>query len=136
MGLYDEEVPLQANKTDIADSERNAGMKISTESMDGGVTRVLLDGRLDIQGAADVDLSMNVLAGSCKFLLIDLTNVSFLGSMGLRSIVIPAQAISRRGGKVALLSPTPMVEEVLKASRIDEIIPVFQDLESAVAALR
>jgi len=103
--------------------------------MDGDITRVLLDGRLDIQGAAAVDLPMNILAGSSKFLLIDLTNVSFLGSMGLRSIVVPAKAISRRGGKVALLAPIPMVEEVLKASRIDEIIPIFHNLESAVASL-
>ena len=111
-------------------------MTISTESMDGGIIRVLLNGRLDIQGAAIVDLRMNVLAGSSKFLLIDLTNVSFLGSMGLRSLVLPAQAVKRRGGKMALLNPTPMVEEVLKASNIDEIIPIYHNLDTAVAALR
>jgi len=111
-------------------------MTISTESMDGDITRVLLDGRLDIQGAAAIDLKMNVLAGSSKFLLIDLTNVSFLGSMGLRSLVLPAQAVKRRGGKMALLNPMPMVEEVLKASNIGEIIPIYFDLDSAVAALR
>lgn len=110
-------------------------MTISTESIDGGITRVLLDGRLDIQGAAAIDLRMNVLAGSSKFLLVDLSNVSFLGSMGLRSIVLPAQALQRRGGKMALLNPVPMVEEVLKASSIDQIIPIFHDLDSAVAAL-
>jgi anti-sigma B factor antagonist len=110
-------------------------MTISTESMNGEITRVLLDGRLDIQGAAAIDLRMNVLAGSSKFLLIDLTNVSFLGSMGLRSIIVPAQAVKRRGGKVALFNPVPMVEEVLKASNIDQIIPIFHDLDSAVAAL-
>ena len=110
-------------------------MTISTESMEGGITRVLLDGRLDIQGAAAIDLKMNVLAGSSKFLLVDLTNVSFLGSMGLRSIVVPAQAVRRRGGKVALFGPVPMVEEVLKASNIHAIIPIFHDLEAAVASL-
>ncbi len=110
-------------------------MTISTESMDGDITRVLLDGRLDIQGAAAIDMRMNVLAGSGKFLLIDLRNVTFLGSMGLRSIVIPAQAVRRRGGKVALFGPVPMVEAVLNASNIAEIIPVFHDVDSAVAAL-
>jgi anti-anti-sigma factor len=110
-------------------------MTISTESMDGGITRVVLDGRLDIQGAAAIDLKMNVLAGSCKFLLVDLSNVSFMGSMGLRSIVVPAQAMRRRGGKMALLSPAPMVEEVLKASNINEVIPIVYDLESAAAVL-
>jgi anti-sigma B factor antagonist len=110
-------------------------MTISTESMEGGITRVLLDGRLDIQGAAAIDLRMNVLAGSSKFLLIDLRNVSFLGSMGLRSIVIPAQAVRRRGGKVALFGPVPIVEEVLNASNIHEVIPIFHDLDAAVVAL-
>jgi anti-sigma B factor antagonist len=110
-------------------------MTLSTESMDGGITRVLLDGRLDIQGSAAIDLKMNVLAGSSKFLLLDLSKVSFLGSMGLRSIVLPAQAVKRRGGKMAIFGPVPMVEEVLKASNIDEIIPIFQDLDAAVSAL-
>src|SRR5579864_4637121 len=100
--------------------ERSACMTISTESMEGGITRVLLDGRLDIQGAQAIDLKMNVLAGSSKLLLIDLTNVSFLGSMGLRSLLLPAQAVKRHGGKTALLNPTPMVEEVLRASNIGE----------------
>jgi anti-sigma B factor antagonist len=110
-------------------------MTFSTESMEGGITRVLLDGRLDIQGSAAIDLKMNVLAGSSKLLLLDLSKVSFLGSMGLRSIVLPAQAMKRRGGKMALFGPIPMVEEVLKASNIDEIIPIFHDLDAAVAAL-
>jgi anti-anti-sigma factor len=110
-------------------------MTLSTESMDGGIIRVLLDGRLDIQGSAAIDLKMNVLAGSSKLLLLDLSKVSFLGSMGLRSIVLPAQAVKRRGGKMAILGPVPMVEEVLKASSIDQIIPIFHDLDAAVASL-
>jgi anti-anti-sigma factor len=111
-------------------------MTIATESMEGDITRVILDGRLDIQGAAAIDLRMNVLAGSARFLLIDLSRVSFLGSMGLRSIVVPAQAVRRRGGKVALFSPIPMVEEVIKASNVHQVIPIFHELDSAVAALQ
>ena len=111
-------------------------MTISTESIAGDITRVLLDGRLDIEGAAAIDLRMNVLAGSAKFLLIDLRNVSFIGSMGLRSIVVPAQAVCRRGGKVALLGPVPMVEKVLRDTNIDQLIPIFRELETAVAALQ
>lgn len=111
-------------------------MKISVEEMDGGITRVVLDGRLDIAGAAEVDLKMNIVAGSAKFLLIDLKDVTFLGSMGLRSIVVPAKNVSRRGGKAALFAPQPMVEEVIKASSIDQIIPIYHDLEAALQDLR
>ena len=111
-------------------------MTISTESMEGDITRVILEGPLDIEGAAKIDMRMNVVAGSAKLLLIDLRNVSFIGSMGLRSIVIPAKNVHRRGGKVVLFGPVPFVEEALKASKIDEVIPIFHDLEAAVAALR
>ena len=111
-------------------------MTLSTESMDGDITRIILNGRLDIQGAQAIDLKMNICAGSARFLLLDMQNVSFLGSMGLRSIVIPAQTVRKRGGKVAIFGPVPMVEEVLRASNINEIIPIFHELDSAVAALQ
>jgi anti-sigma B factor antagonist len=111
-------------------------MGFSTEELAGGITRVILDGRLDIQGAAAVDLKMNVIAGSKKTVLLDLQNVSFLGSMGLRSLVIPARAIKSRGGKMVIFGPNQLVEEVLKTSSVDTLIPIHHDLESAMAALR
>jgi anti-anti-sigma factor len=110
-------------------------MQISTEEMPGGITRVALDGRMDIAGAAAVDLKMNLIAGSAKKLLIDLQKVAFLGSMGLRSIVTPARAVKSRGGKVVLFAPNEMVESVLKTSGIDTLIPVRHDLDAAIAEL-
>jgi len=53
-------------------------MQISTEEMPGGITRVVLDGRMDIAGAAAVDLKMNLIAGSAKKLLVDLEKVASL----------------------------------------------------------
>ena len=41
-------------------------MELSTQEMDGGITRVELDGRMDIAGAAAVDMKMNLIAGSAK----------------------------------------------------------------------
>ena len=103
--------------------------------MPGGITRVALDGRMDIAGAAVVDLKMNIIAGSTNKLLIDLGKVEFLGSMGLRSIVIPARAVKSRGGKVVLFAPNEMVESVLKTSGIDTLIPVYHELDAAIAVL-
>ena len=111
-------------------------MKATIEELDGDVTRVALDGRLDIDGSAQVDLRMNVIAGSSTRVLLDLSGVTFLGSMGLRSIVLPAQAIKRRGGRMVLLNPTPMVAEVLKNANIPAIIPIHHDEDAALAELR
>jgi anti-sigma B factor antagonist len=111
-------------------------MQISTEALGDGITKVALDGRLDIEGAAAVDLKMNIIAGSAKRLLVDLQNVTFLGSMGLRSILLPARAVNSRGGKVVLFAPTEMVASVLKTSGVDTLLPIFHDLDAAIAALQ
>ncbi len=111
-------------------------MPISTEELEGGITRVILDGRLDIEGAAAVDLPMNVIAGSKKAVIVDLQNVSFLGSMGLRALVAPARAIKGRGGKVVIFGPNELVEKVLKTSGVDTLIPIHHDLQAAIAAVK
>ena len=111
-------------------------MQISTEELEGGITRVVLDGRLDIMGAQQIDLKMNVIAGAKKAVLVDMQKVSFIGSMGLRTLVTPAQAIKGRGGKIVLFGPNEMVEKVLKSSAIDTLIPVHHEFQSAVAALQ
>jgi len=110
-------------------------MQISSQELDGGVTRIELDGRMDIAGAAAVDMKMNLVAGSAKKLLIDLQKVTFLGSMGLSSIVFPSRAVLGRGGKVVLFGPNELVTAVLKTSGIDSILPVHHDMAAAIAAL-
>jgi stage II sporulation protein AA (anti-sigma F factor antagonist) len=109
-------------------------MEIATEEMPGGILRVILTGSLDIAGAATIDLRMNVIACAHKFVLVDLRQVSFIGSMGLSSLVAPARAIKSQGGKMVLFGPNQMVRQVLKTSAVDTFIPVYSDLEAAVAA--
>jgi anti-sigma B factor antagonist len=111
-------------------------MAMATEEMVGGIMKVILDGRLDIEGAAAVDLQMNLIAGSRKAVLLDLQNVSFVGSMGLRALVIPARAIKSRGGRIVIFGPNEMVEKVLKSSGVDTVIPVHHELQTALAALQ
>ena len=111
-------------------------MEIATEELPGGIVRVILEGSLDITGASAIDLRMNLIAGSHNAVLLDLTNVSFIGSMGLRSLALPARAIKSRGGRMALLNPNENVAQVLKTSGIDTLLPVYYDLDTATAALQ
>jgi anti-anti-sigma factor len=96
----------------------------------------MLDGRLDIAGAAAIDLKMNLIAGSARKLLIDMQNVTFLGSMGLSAIVIPSRAVHSRGGRVVLFAPNNLVESVLRTSGINGLLPVYHDFAAAIAALQ
>ena len=111
-------------------------MALVTEELAGGITRVILEGKLDTEGAAAIDLDMNIIAGSKKAVLVDLQKVSYLASMGLRSLMFPARSIKARGGKIVLFGPTEFVERVLKTSGADTFIPIFHELQSAIAALQ
>lgn len=111
-------------------------MAMVTEELAGGITKVILDGRMDIEGAAAVDLKMSVIAGSKKAVLVDLQNVSMMGSMGLRALITPAQTIKGRGGKMVLFGPNETVEKVLKTSGVDRLIPIYHEMQSALAALQ
>jgi anti-anti-sigma factor len=121
------------------DEQYQAGdnyMAIATEELKGGIFKVVLEGRLDIEGAAAVDSQMRDIAASRKAVLVDLQKVSFLGSVGLRALVIPARAIKGRGGKMVLYGPNEMVEKVLKMSGADALVPVHHELQSALTALQ
>jgi anti-anti-sigma factor len=111
-------------------------MAFATEELENGITRVILDGRLDIEGAAAIDMRMNVIAGTKKAVMVDMEKVSFLGSMGLRALVAPARAIKGRGGKIVIFGPNELVEKVLKMSGVDTIIPIHHEFQNAVAALQ
>jgi len=108
---------------------------ITTEELPEGITKVVLDGSLDIAGAAAIDLRMNLIGGASKAVLIDLRDVSFIGSMGLRALVAPARAVLSRKGKMVIYGPNELVEKVLKTSGIDTMIPIHHDYQTALAAL-
>jgi anti-anti-sigma regulatory factor len=56
--------------------------------------------------------------------------------MGLRALVAPARAILGRSGKMVIYGPTELVEQVLKTSGIDTMIPIYHDYDAALAALQ
>jgi anti-anti-sigma factor len=110
-------------------------MQMAVEELEGGITSVVLVGRLDIAGAGAIDLQFNTVAGSKRAIVLDLSQVSFLASMGIRTLVSGARTVRSKGGAMVMLSPVNTVENVLRTAGIDELIPIFRDRATAVAAV-
>jgi anti-anti-sigma factor len=111
-------------------------MEMHVDELEGGITRVSLAGRMDFAGATEIDPKFMEIAGREKLLLVDLSKVNFLASMGIRTLIMAAKALKERGGKMILLSPEMMVAKVLKTSGTDILIPVHYDLSLASKALQ
>jgi anti-anti-sigma factor len=103
--------------------------------LDGGVTRVILSDRIDAGGASEIAMDMYYVAESSDSVIIDMARVTFIASLGLRNIVTLAKSVYKRGGKVCLLSPQTLVEEVLVNTGITDLIPVFRKQTMAEAAV-
>jgi anti-sigma B factor antagonist len=111
-------------------------MDLRSEQLADGVEKITLVGRMDSIGGHDINLRLAALVGSRRLrAVVDLSEVSFLASIGIRTLVINARAQSLRGGVMALANPQPVVAEVLKMAGIDTIIPVYPDVDSAWSAL-
>jgi anti-anti-sigma factor len=99
------------------------------------VVRVILKGRLDIEGAAKIDLGFSAVAGSKRGIVVDMSEVTFLASIGIRTLLLGAKTMQRRGGTLVLLKPLPDVEQVLEMTGVTDLLPIVRDEASAVAAV-
>ena len=102
----------------------------------GDVTKVALDGRLDTAGVGRIELGFSARAAGGKPVIVDLSRVSFIASLGVRMFISTARSLSSRGGRMALYAPVADVAEIIDTMGLAEIIPVAADEGSALAQVR
>ena len=111
-------------------------MWLETEELEGGVLKVSLGGRMDIAGTDAISVRLASFAATDnRRVILDLSGVDFLASIGVRAILQNARAHHLRGGALVLLAPQPLVDEVLQAAGVPNVVPIVADLDSARAAL-
>ena len=101
-----------------------------------GVTQVALDGRFDIAGAQAVDARFQELANSAKTLIVDLSKVTFIASLGVRTLMVGAKTMTRRGAGMAVCGADENVSKVLRSTGFNEIVGLYPDFASAAAVLK
>jgi anti-anti-sigma factor len=110
-------------------------MELVVEEGPGGVTVATLAGRMDIEGAMGLDARFSAALAFKRALVVDLSEVTFLASMGLRTLMLCSRAVLANGGKMALAQPQPNVAKVLQESGIGELIGLYPTLDAASAAV-
>lgn len=101
-----------------------------------GVMVVELAGRLTLGPAVEV-LRAALLAAvdrGERRLLLDCGGLTYADSAGVGELVSAYSAVVRRGGELKLLKPNGRLREVLQITRLDTLIPMCEDEETAVAS--
>ena len=111
-------------------------MELQYSELENNIRLIKLVGRLDIVGVGAIETRFaGYCAGENPRILVDLSQVEFLASIGIRLLVLNARSITSRGGRMVLLGPIPEVRTVLEVTGIPAIIPIYDGLESAEAVL-
>lgn len=111
-------------------------MRLQYSEPGNGLRLIKLSGALDFHGVGDVEVEfVRCCAGENVCVLVDLSKVNYISSIGIPLLINSAKAVARGGGKMALLNPQRAVQDILEITGIPLIIPVYPDLESARAKL-
>jgi len=111
-------------------------MELQYKELDNNIRFIKLTGRLDIIGTGEIETKFaGYSAGEKIRVIVDLSKVDFLSSIGIRLLMLTAKSVTSRGGKIVILSPIPDVQNVLEIAGIPSIIPIYSHLESAETIL-
>jgi anti-anti-sigma factor len=86
----------------------------------------------DLQGIED---KFKALIDGHQAVIVDLSGLDGLFSMGLRALIMCAQLLDLKRGKLALMTPSDNVLAVLHASGVSQLIPICRDQEEAEAVV-
>jgi anti-anti-sigma factor len=98
--------------------------------------KVTLAGRLDTQGVAQVEtrFAASLIPGGMSA-IVDLSQVDFVASLGLRMLISAAQALRKRSAGLAVFGMPDHVRQVFESVALHRILSVCPTEEEALAAV-
>ena len=107
-------------------------MQIDKTDLGNSVTRLKLVGKLDINGAGMAEIPIGLAAKDCRTMVVDMSGVSFVASLGVRHLVMAAKVLDKKGGKLVLFAATGPVTEILETMGITDLIPLTPNEAAAL----
>ena len=110
-------------------------MKISSSKKERGVL-LALAGRMDTVAAPQFEEACDPwLRGGEKTIVVDLTQLEYISSMGLGYLLSVNKKLQGSGGKLVVCGLTGMVKEVFRLSGFNKLFAVYDTAEAALEKL-
>lgn len=107
-----------------------------TEREQDGVTIFTLEGRVDSEGALDLDLALQTAVSEGKRkIILEMAQVRYINSAGLRTLADAVTRARARDGDLRLAALTPKVARVLKIIGFDRFFDDYPTAEDAYVGL-
>ncbi len=111
-------------------------MALSIERNDGIMVAVA-EGRVDGANAQEFQGELSeAIDPSDRAVILDLEEITYISSAGLRVILLTARALKRQNAELAVCSLSDAIREVFEISGFDKIIPVRESRPDAIASFQ
>ena len=106
-------------------------MEINVERKNGTlISRVA--GRVDSANAREFEQALSSAIGDDRKVILDLGDLSYISSSGLRILLLVAKSLRTRGAEFALCSLSDPIREVFEISGFDQIIAIYDSVEEVI----
>jgi len=108
-------------------------MEIEVKNLDH-VKIVILTGDLNANTSGEAETKINqLIMGGNRKLIIDLENLNYISSAGLRIFLASNKLIRKMNGEIRICTLNPTVKEVFEISGFNLIFKLYPDQASSIA---
>ena len=100
---------------------------------ESGFRIVAVSGEVDLSWSAELRGAILEAVKGHDAVLVDLSEVAYIDSSGIAALVEGYQTAKAGNVRFGLLSISPPVRAVLELARLDQVFPLFADLDAARA---
>lgn len=109
-------------------------LDISVQSL-RRVDLITLSGRVDSSTAPELEETLEDRIDEGRYnLVLDLSDVNYLSSAGLRALVSALRTCKKKGGDVRIANPSERVSEVMSLAGLDSLFTMYDDVTVAVGS--
>jgi len=109
---------------------------LKEESLKPGLYKISLDGTLDAPGTMTIeDKFRDRILSVGGRVIVDLANVDYMSSYGLRMFLVTAKNLNNAGGELHLAAPNDNVMQIIKVAGYDSMFPVYETVDEAILYL-
>lgn len=111
-------------------------MPLHILTIDAETTRLVLDGRLDAAGCETIETAFTAAASAARaHILVDLTGVEYVGSLGIRLLISTGRNVQRRGRRMVIYGAQAQPRDVFETVALADLIPLATSQAEALGLL-
>jgi anti-anti-sigma factor len=110
-------------------------LQVELKAASGATKIVRVAGSASMETGNELrDRLVGLLEPNTRHLILDLTELEFINSVGLGGIIAAHLRCRRAEGEILLAAPQPAIRELLDVTRLTKLFSIHDSVDSALAA--